>query len=480
MAQMTFNLQPASVWKHFMDLTKIPRPSGHEQKIIDHIMKFADSLGLETIKDKAGNLIVRKSAAAGMEKVDGIILQAHVDMVPQKNSDKKHDFLKDPIETIVDGEWLKANQTTLGADNGIGVASILAILEDSTITHGPLEALFTVNEETGMDGAFGLEGANLKGKVMLNLDSEEEGELYIGCAGGIDINCSWNYDTGACHGNALKITLSGLKGGHSGIDINLGRANANRVLAEILKQLSEDIPLKLESFSGGNLRNAIPREAEAIVVADDQDADKLNKLLSEILSSLKSRYKGIEDAISLKSEPVSSSGKCMNREAFETFIYRLLNCPNGVIKMSESIEDIVQTSNNISVVVAGEGHAEVKTLLRSSDNAEKLANAEKIKIIFKGAHFEAINGYPGWLPNPDSKILRLAKRVYHNTFGKEPEVKVIHAGLECGIIGDKMSGLDMLSFGPTIKHPHSPDEKVKIDTVDKFWTFLKKLVEGYQ
>ncbi len=483
MSNTILDLEPKRIWKHFYNLTQIPRPSGHEKQVIEHIRQFAEKQNLEYKIDATGNLIVKKEASRGKEKLKGVIMQAHVDMVPQKNSNKVHDFLTDPIEAVVDGEWVKANQTTLGADNGIGIASILAVLESGDIQHGPLEALFTISEETGMDGAFGLDKNDLKSEILLNLDSEDEGELFIGCAGGIDLNAKWSYNTTKSEmGTCYKITLSGLKGGHSGIDINLGRANANKVMAKILTDLSKQMRFQLVSFSGGNLRNAIPRESETILCIDNNDAEKLKTYLGTVHEDLKKHYAGIEDNITLQSESVTSHELTMDNSDQKKFIALLMNCPDGMIAMSESLPGMVQTSNNLAIVKAGKGMIEVQTLLRSSDDKEKMEIAEKARKIFtdEGIKAELCNGYPGWLPDRNSGILHFAGKTYQKEFGSEPKVKVIHAGLECGIIGSKIPGLDMISFGPTIRHPHSPDEKVHIGSVNKFWVFLKTLLEAIQ
>jgi len=483
MTKSLLDLNPKRIWNHFYDLTRIPRPSGHEQQVIEHIKQFAGQLSLDYKIDTTGNIIVRKKAYPQKENVGGIILQAHVDMVPQKNSSKVHDFLNDPIETIIDGEWVRANQTTLGADNGIGIAAILTIMESQDVQHGPLEALFTVSEETGMDGAAGLDKNDLSGNILLNLDSEDEGELYIGCAGGIDLNINWTYRADELKaGSGYKISLSGLKGGHSGIDINLGRANANLSLLNILDSLSKEIHFQLVSFSGGNLRNAIPRESEAVITVDTKDVKKLQNQLEVLGNEMKNKYSDVEQSILIECKSVPTELPGMNPDEQMKFTALVLNCPDGVIAMSKHIPGVVETSNNIAIVNVERGKVEVKTLLRSSDNSEKIKIAEKIKKSFeeKKTNVELNNGYPGWLPDPDSKILHVAKEIYRKEFGNKPEVKVIHAGLECGIIGGKMPGLDMISFGPTIRHPHSPDEKVNIGSVEKFWKFLKALLEAYE
>ena len=483
MPNTILTLEPKKIWNHFYNLTQIPRPSGHEKRVIEHVRQFAEQLGLENKIDAVGNLIVRKNAYKEKENAKSVVLQAHVDMVPQKNSDKVHDFLTDPIEALIDGEWVKANQTTLGADNGIGIAAILAVLESGDIQHGPLEALFTISEETGMDGAFGLDSNDLKSEILLNLDSEDEGELYIGCAGGIDMNAKWNYIPESFSGGVYyKISLSGLKGGHSGIDINLGRANANKVMVKFLDDLSELIRYQMVYFSGGNLRNAIPRESEAVLCISNDDAGKFMDFVKKAQTDLEKKYQGIEEGISLQIEAVNSDEPCMKISDQRKFIDLLLNCPDGVLAMSESIPGVVQTSNNLAIVKAEKGIIEVKTLLRSSDDNEKKETGEKIKKRFTDEGFEAelCNAYPGWLPDRNSAILKFAGNTYKKEFGIEPKVKVIHAGLECGIIGSKIPGLDMISFGPTIRHPHSPDERVNIETVNKFWVFLKSLLEAIQ
>jgi dipeptidase D len=482
MSKSIHELSPKRIWDHFYDLTRIPRPSGHEQKVVEHLRLFAERSGLQYKIDAAGNIIIRKEAYKGKETAEKLILQAHVDMVPQKNSDKVHDFLTDPIETVIDGEWVRADQTTLGADNGIGIATILTILESNEIKHGPLEAVFTVSEETGMDGASGLDINEIKGRTLLNLDSEDEGELFIGCAGGIDVNINWTYTKSSQnYHTCYKISLSGLKGGHSGIDIHLGRANANLALLEILDELSKEIRMQLLSFNGGNLRNAIPRESDAILCIDKNDTVHFEKQVEILAGNMRKKYKGIEENILLECKKVSSDLPGMSTNDQNTFIALLLNCPNGVIAMSKNIPGIVETSNNIAIVKAEQGRVEIRTLLRSSSDEGKMREGEAIRKLFmaKKMEVELSNGYPGWLPDPDSKILHIAKATYHKQFGIEPKVKVIHAGLECGIIGGKLPGLDMISFGPTIRHPHSPDEKVHIGSVGKFWKFLNALLEAF-
>jgi dipeptidase D len=475
------DLAPGAIWKHFYALTQIPRPSGHEEAVIAYLSDYVKKLGLESKIDKAGNLIVKKKAFSGMENAEKIILQSHVDMVPQKNSDKKHDFLKDPIEAIIDGEWVRANRTTLGADNGIGVASIMAVLESGTIKHGPLEALFTISEETGMDGAFGLEKGLLSGKVLLNLDSEEEGELYIGCAGGVNVNVNAKYPTEELHKRlSLKLKVGGLKGGHSGIDINLGRANANLLLVDLIRAFSGKLDVRLHSFSGGNLRNAIPREAEAIVTLDKSQFSAFKEIFSKIQTPVRKKFGAVETDMQVEFSGAGPVSRVMAADVQEKILQLISSSYNGVLQMSEQMPGVVQTSNNIAVVRMEKGALSVNMLLRSSADQEKDKFAMKIKDHFSGIHAETefSGAYPGWLPDSNSGILSMAKTTYRKLFRKDAVVKVIHAGLECGIIAGAYPGLDMLSFGPTIKHPHSPDEKVHIGSVNDFWKFLVALLES--
>lgn len=473
-------LHPEILWKHFYNLTQIPRPSGHEAAAVEYIKQFAIKQKLEYIVDSVGNILVRKPATEGREGAKGVILQAHVDMVPQKNSDKKHDFLTDPIEPLIDGGWVKANKTTLGADNGIGVAAALAVLESKDIRHGAIETLFTISEETGMDGAVGLQKKMLKGDILMNLDSEEEGELYIGCAGGVNVNTECEYrKTKQDAGQAFKIKISGLKGGHSGLDINLGRANANKLMAELLTVLQTKHSIRLSEWQGGNLRNAIPREAESIVVVDRNEESGFKESITKWKKEIISKYNGIEDEINFSIEPSGSVNAIMEPESQHKIVDLLKTCLNGMIKMSEVIPDIVQTSNNLSIVKIGDGICEVKMLLRSSVDADRAFYGKQIEKHFSTIQAKTVlsGDYPGWQPNADSLVLKKAKETYKKIFGKLPEVKVIHAGLECGIIGGSYPNLDMISFGPTIQHPHSPDERVNTASVGKFWDFLKGMLE---
>ncbi len=481
MVKKITELSPKKLWKHFYDLTQIPHPSGHEKAVIESLIQFAESHGLDYHNDKVGNLLIRKKNFPGKEACKGVVLQSHVDMVPQKNNDTQHDFTRDAIETVIDGDWVEANKTTLGADNGIGVAASLAILGSSDIQHGPLEVLFTVSEETGMNGAFGLEPGFLHSDILINLDSEEEGELFVGCAGGVDANISWQYKVEPANSaNTFRIGIKGLKGGHSGLDIHLGRGNANILLSKLLLSLKKECDIRISTFQGGDLRNAIPREAYAIVLVRDCNVDSLQNAIDKNREILLNKYKGIEPDLEIELSEHDQVDKVMSAYDFNKTMEAINSCPDGPINMSAFMPDIVQTSTNLAVVRIGEGRCETKLLLRSSDDIEKKYLGREIKNHFKmvDAQTEFLGDYPGWQPNTNSNILSIAKNTYSKLYNKEPVVKVIHAGLECGIIGGKFSNLDMISIGPTIKHPHSPDEKVHIGSVEKFWNFLKELLEA--
>jgi dipeptidase D len=481
MVKKITELQPDRIWKHFYDLTQIPRPSGHEGKVTEHIKKFAESNNLQYIIDETGNIIVRKDACKDRQGAKKIVLQSHLDMVPQKNSDKIHDFTTDPIQTTIEIDWVKANKTTLGADNGIGVAAMLAVLESDKINHGPIEALFTISEETGMDGAFGMKPNMLEADILLNLDSEEEGELIVGCAGGLDVNISASYTKEAPQNlDFFTIELKGLKGGHSGVDIHLGRGNANILLVQLLLVLQKDCNIRLANFSGGNLRNAIPREAVALIGIKSDKIEKLQTIVKEYFKLLQSKFEGIEDGIKVDLTSIEYKGFVMPTSKQDKLLNALIKCPNGVIQMSKSITGVVQTSTNLAIVRIEEGKCEVKCLLRSSDNQEKDQLAGKMENIFTsaGADVNFEGSYPGWNPDMNSFILLKSKETYKALFKKIPEVKVIHAGLECGIIGGIYTNMEMISFGPTIKNPHSPDERVHVGSVQRFWDFLVRLLES--
>lgn len=470
-------LKPALVWKHFAEICKIPHPSHHEEKIRAYVMGVAKGLGLECKEDEAHNVYVRKPASKGMENRKGVVLQAHLDMVPQKNNDKQFDFLTDSIEAHVDGEWVRANGTTLGADNGIGAASILAVLEDDTLQHGPIEALFTATEETGMDGAFGLQKGLLQGDILLNLDSEEEGELYVGCAGGLDANMTFRYEAQPVPANgftAVQLVVKGLKGGHSGIQIVTQRANANKLLFRLIRQAKKSMEMLLCSVDGGSLRNAIPREAMATLMIRPQDLETLKKETKEFEKTVKAEFEGIEDSILIEVVETAAPADMIPAQVADNLIRAVVGCPNGVRKMSVAMPGLVQTSSNLARVVSDGETIKLQCLLRSSMNSEKDELGEAISAVFElaGATVELTGAYNGWNPNMESPILAAMKASYKALFGKEPLVTAIHAGLECGIIGTNYPQLDMISFGPTIQYPHSPDEKVNIASVEKFYEFL--------
>ncbi|QIK59491.1 aminoacyl-histidine dipeptidase [Dysgonomonas sp. HDW5A] len=481
MAKEILNLKPESVWKHFYELTQIPRPTGHTKAVEKYVVDFAKSLNIDVKQDKVGNVLITKPASKGMENAPTVILQAHLDMVPQKNSNVKHDFLKDPIDAYIDGDKVKARSTTLGADNGIGAAAILAVMEDNSLKHGKIEGLFTIDEEEGMVGAFGLEAGFLTGSILLNLDTEEEGELCVGCAGGIDENVSWQFkEVEVPEGDvAVKISLTGLKGGHSGGEIHLGRGNANKLMFRLLKKAVAEVEARLSFVDGGSLRNAIPREAFAIVTVPAENVDDLLDLVDEYNDIYNEEYRDIENNLTLKAEKTNLPKTLIPEEIQDDLINAVEACPNGVISMLQEFPGTVEASTNIASVKSSEGKVEIKFLTRSSSETKKQALDSSIQSLFSlaDAKVEAVNAYPGWQPNIHSKTLQVMKDVYNAKFGKDPIVQVVHAGLECGIILDSTPGLDIVSFGPTIMNPHSPDELVEIDTVAKFYDYLITILE---
>ncbi len=469
-------LKPEAVWRHFEAITHIPRPSHFEAQIRQYVIDFAAAQGLECIVDEANNVLIRKPATAGMENRCTLVLQAHLDMVPQKNNDKVFDFEKDGIEAYVDGEWVTANGTTLGADNGIGVAAILAVLESKELAHGAIEGLFTATEETGMDGAFGLREGMLEGRILLNLDSETEGELYVGCAGGTDANISMNYTTmpTPAESKAYTVEVKGLKGGHSGIEIILNRANANKLMFRLLREAQMSLGLELASVDGGGLRNAIPRELVAVVTVPSANAEAFEALAADYLAKYQEEFKGVDDGIVLTLTPTETPAEVMATECAVALARAIVACPNGVITMSKAMENLVQTSTNFARVVTDGECVRMQALTRSSLRSEKECVSEMIRSTFElaGANVELTGSYDGWNPNMDSPILHSMRESYERLYGVQPKVMAIHAGLECGIIGGKYPGMDMISFGPTICYPHSPDEKVNIASVVKFWDFM--------
>jgi dipeptidase D len=475
-------LEPIALWNFFHDITQIPHPSKFEQKLADYVVEFGKKHKLETIKDKVGNVIIRKPATKGMENRAGIILQSHLDMVPQKNNDKKHNFEKDPIQTVIDGDWVKANGTTLGSDNGIGVATALAVLAATDISHGPVEALFTIDEETGMTGVFGLKKGLLKGDILLNLDSEDENEICVGCAGGTDVSATKKYKTEkAPEGHvAYKVVASGLKGGHSGVDIALGRANSNKIMFRFLMQAESDFAVRIAEAAGGNLRNAIPRESYSIILVPAEKAKDFEKFVKGYQKIYSSEFADTEPDLKFTAVKCDAPAKVMKKQDQYGIIRALFVCPNGVQRMSQAMPGLVETSNNMAIVQIAKGKFECHNLTRSSVNTAKEATAWKIAAVFHllGADVSMSGGYPGWNPNMKSPILKVASDVYTKVFGKDPEVKAIHAGLECAIIGGTYPNLDMVSVGPTIKYPHSPDEMVFVPSVARFYKFIQEILKN--
>ena len=472
------NLEPKALWNNFYSLTQIPRLSGKKEKIGQFLVEFGKSLGLETLQDEIGNVLVRKPATPGMEDRQAVVLQSHMDMVPQKNSNVDHDFEKDPIDAFVDGEWVRANSTTLGADNGIGVAAAMSILQSTDIPHPAVEMFITVEEETGMFGAFGLQPDFLKGDILINMDSEDEGELYVGCAGGLDANITFRYsEVEVPEGDvAYKLSLTGLKGGHSGVDINLQRANANKLMFRFLKTAVAELEARLCCIEGGNLRNAIPREAFSVITVPKGNEDDLLNAVAEFEALFTDEFSGVEEGISFKAEPTDRIKGLMPEEIQDDLINAITACPNGVYRFIPEVPEVVETSNNVAIVKSDGEKVEVKCLIRSSVESRKEELASMIESAFSlaGAKVEFSGAYPGWKPNLDSPILKKMINVYETNYGKTPKIMIIHAGLECGILGTHYPQMDMISFGPTIRFPHSPDEKVNIETVQKFWDYLQK------
>ncbi|MDR1115016.1 MAG: aminoacyl-histidine dipeptidase [Tannerella sp.] len=483
MATEIKTLNPQSVWGYFYELTQIPRPTGQMEAVTQFIVDFGNNLGLETKQDAVGNVIIRKPATPGFEDRKIVTLQAHLDMVPQKNSDVSHDFLKDSVNAYIDGDWVKARGTTLGADNGIGVAMAMSALADNTLRHGPLEALFTVDEEVGMDGANGLKPGFVRGRILLNCDSEEEGKLFAGCAGGADLNVSFQYRKGAplIEGDvAVSLFLSGLKGGHSGVDIHLGRANANKLMFRFLKEAVRDYGARLAFVSGGSLRNAIPRETKAVITLPRDNAETLWELVADYQDLYRIEYAGIEDNINFTAEMADTPSTLIPEEIQDDLINSMEACQNGVITMLHDFPGIVESSSNLAVVESSEGLIEIKILARSSSESRKAALLSSLESVFSlaGAKTEYGGAYNGWQPDANSPILKVMGKVYEDMYGKKPEVTVMHAGLECGIIQGVYPDMDMVSFGPDLKHPHSPDEAVSIPSVSRVWEYLKSTLEN--
>jgi dipeptidase D len=482
MNESLLTLEPAGVWHYFGEILKIPRPSKHEEQIVAYLEDFARSRQLSFERDAVGNVLIRKDASKGYEDRQTVVLQSHIDMVCEKNSDKVHDFHKDPIEAYIDNGWVKAKGTTLGADDGIGVAAQLAILADNNLQHGPVECLFTIDEETGLTGAFGLEPGFLKGKILLNLDSEDEGELFIGCAGGKDtvirLPFSWEHAPEGFTG--LHVEVSGLKGGHSGDDIHKGLGNANKILNRILWMLNKKSGARLCEINGGNLRNAIAREAAAKLLLDPSFATQGIKLAEELSKSIIEEYSITEPGLRISiRQSTDQHPWVVNLKDQEQLLNGIYACPHGVIAYSQTIPGFVETSTNLASIRMHKDHWEITTSQRSSVESAKEDVANMVSACFElcGAEITQSNGYPGWAPNPTSAIRELTVKSYVKLFGNQPLVKAIHAGLECGLIGDKYPGMDMISYGPTIKGAHSPDERLEIASVPKFWELTLEILK---
>jgi dipeptidase D len=476
------NLNPACIWKNFYALTQVPRPSGHLEKIQQFLLDFAQQAGVEAFKDPAGNIVMRKAATAGMENRKGIILQAHMDMVPQKTPESKHNFETDPIEPWIDGEWVKAKGTTLGADNGLGVAAIMAVMEAKDLKHGPIDALITADEETGMYGANGLPEGELQGDILLNLDSEHWGKFVIGSAGGIDITATLDYqevDTDP-EDAAVKVTVKNLRGGHSGLEINEGRGNANKLLVQIVREAISETEARLASWNGGNMRNAIPFKAEAVLTLPKENIEALKEIAADWKETFNDEFKLIEpQGIEVLVEDVETPQKEVPVEIQDNLVDAIFACHDGVIRFIPAYPSVVETSSNLAIINIGEGKAAIKILARSSREDMKGYVVTTLESCFSmaGMKVETSGSYGGWDPNPDSEILHLLLKEYKELFGQDGIIQVDHAGLECSVILGKYPWLDVVSLGPTMKSPHTTTERALIETVEPFWQLLKKTLE---
>ncbi|WP_290614445.1 aminoacyl-histidine dipeptidase [Arsukibacterium sp. UBA3155] len=475
------DLYPQPLWQWFEQICAIPHPSKHEQALSQHIQTWARELGLVVVEDKVGNLIIKKPATAGMENRKPVVIQAHLDMVPQKNADKAHDFTKDPIDAYIDGDWVTANGTTLGSDNGIGMASALAILGSNEIKHGPLEVLLTIDEEAGMTGAFGLEPGMLEAEILINTDSEQEGEIYMGCAGGVDaqFNLPVSWQSVAENSQAVKISLSGLKGGHSGVNIHLGRGNANKLLARFLVAEARELQLQLSELTGGSLRNAIPREAAVTLCLPANKVDLLQQKMRFFEQLVQTELAAVEPAIKFSLAETSVPQQVMTVSSQQAVLNLLHACPNGVMRMSDDVPGVTETSLNMGVISTSSNQVQVLCLIRSLIDSGRehvetmltsLADLAGAEVTFSGA-------YPGWKPDPDSAVMKIVNDTYQDIYQKQPVIMVIHAGLECGLFKKPYPDMDMVSIGPTIRYPHGPDEMVNIETVGQYWQLLLAVLE---
>ena len=481
MSEIT-QLSPTAVWHFFDQICSIPHPSKYEEQLAQYIVSFAQAEGLDVRRDNTGNVIIKKPATAGMENRKGVVLQAHIDMVPQKNEDTVHDFTQDPILPFIDGEWVTATGTTLGADNGMGMATCLAILAAKDIEHGPLEVLLTIDEETGMTGAFGLEAGWLEGDILLNTDSEQEGEVYMGCAGGVDVALTIDIQREAIpvEHQAIKLVVKGLKGGHSGCDIHTGRGNANKIMARFLVGHANELDLRLNNFIGGSLRNALPREATVIATLPAANIDKLNALFAHYQQIVSAELGHVETDITLFTEACALPSDVMVLADQTRLMHTLNVCPNGVIRMSDDIEGVVETSLNMGVITTEANTVTILCLIRSLIDSGRSYVEGMLQSLaaLTGAQCDVSGAYPGWKPDADSEIMQVFRDTYQQMYGNKPNIMVIHAGLECGLFKEPYPEMDMLSFGPTIKFPHSPDEKVKIDTVQMFWDQMLAILKN--
>ena len=479
------DLNPTIVWNNFYGLTRIPRPSKHEAKVQDYLLQWGKEHGVEVFRDDTGNIIFRKGATPGYENRRGVILQGHMDMVPQKTGDSSHDFLKDPINAYVDGEWVTADRTTLGADNGIGVAMGLAVLESKDINHGPVEVLVTYDEETGMTGAESLKPGVLKGDILINLDSEEEGELCVGCAGGLDVSADFSYRGSVTPEGYVtyKLNVKGLQGGHSGMDISLYRANANKAVSRILLPLLEKRGVKLVSFNGGSLRNAIPFEAEAVVLLPSAAVNvrAIKDLVDESFAAIKAEFgQSDPDMVMSFEKERKNAGRYISSPAALRIVRALLACPSGVIRMSRAMPGLTETSINMAIVRTTPGHVTVHSLMRSAVDSAKGALADRVRCVFElaGAKVSFAGGYSGWTPKLDTPMNNVMMACFKKVYGRDMKIMATHGGLECAIMGAKYPAWEMVSIGPTIKYPHSPDERVNIASVGRTWEYLKAVLEA--
>jgi len=472
------NLKPECIWRNFYSLTQVPRPSGHLDKIRQFLLDFGQKAGVTAFQDPAGNIVFRKPASAGMENRKGIILQAHMDMVPQKTPESQHDFVTDPIQPWIDGEWVKARGTTLGADNGLGVAAIMAVMEDKTLCHGPIDALITADEETGMYGANDLPEGELQGDILLNLDSETWGKFVIGSAGGIDVTATLDYKSADTDPDdaAVRVTVKGLRGGHSGLEIHEGRGNANKLLVQMVREFIEECDARLAAWHGGNMRNAIPFKAEAVLTLPKENVEELRQLAAEWQADFQDQYKTIETGIEVIVEDVERPEQEVPQEIQDNLVNAIFGCHNGVIRMIPSYPDVVETSSNLAIIDIDGGHAAIKILARSSREDMKDYVVKTLESCFAmaGMKVETAGSYGGWDPNPDSEALHLLMQEYRELFGEEAVVQVDHAGLECSVILGKYPHLDVVSLGPTMRSPHTTTERALIATVEPFYRLLTK------